>query len=333
MGNVRSAALALLIATFFALTRTANAGESIRLVVTAPPSCAVESDVVSEIETLGGRPRDAADDERARTFAVTIAPSSDGYTAHLVITDLLGQTSERVVSHPACPGAAKSAALLIALALDEDVTTITPTPATPPFWPAPADAPRTDLPRRGSGGVVVSGLMGGSPLPQLGMNVVGVRAYAAARVSRGMRLGAALAFTSETDRLFTDDHAQWRSNGWAGRAGAVIGWGAPWNDSVVGFVGEAGVAVGRQTGESARADRNVAIAPCTLAGLCFDEAHAVAKSIVFVSPYAATSLVLQVPWRAPVRPIAAFTSTLRAGGAEAVMADLSAELGVVWQAW
>jgi len=317
----------------------ASEPEPIRLTVEAPPACLVADDLLAEVERLGAHARIAREDERARRFVVTVAPDGERYSARLVVHDLVGRTTERSVTSPRCDESAKSVVLLMALALDEGGTTRAApssgadSPAlSPAVWPAPAtdDTAATGMRvvrrgRQGSGGLVVTGVAGRSPYPQGGMHVAGIRAYAAARVAGGTRVGASLAFLRETERDVYTDSAHYASDGWSGRAGAVIGWGAPWNDTVAGFLGEAGVAAGQQSGKATPGGSSW--------WCCYDTSRATDSSVRFVSPFVALSLVLQVPWKAAVRPVAGFTTTAVFGSERVATVSYTGELGVVWQAW
>lgn len=135
------------------------------------------------------------------------------------------------------------------------------------------------------------------------MESKGVHALGVARVIGSTRVGIAGAVAKDESVVWRP-HAIHRSKGASARLGGVVGWGAPWNDGIVGFTIEAGV-----LGMELAAGRQVA-------------------------PYSAVELVFQVPLRSPVRPIAALgllgvpkiTEALGWGAA-------TAELGVVWQAW
>jgi hypothetical protein len=357
-GVLRWTTAAILGVMLTALPLSARAGEpeGIRLTLDAPPECLAERDLAAQVDALGAHWRLARSDERARAFEVTIAPERDSYTARLIVRDLVGETTERTVMSPRCSDAAKSVALLVALALDEaEIAHADPAReerlASPgqPFWPAPAedDAPtggvrviRGRAGRQGSGGLVLTGIYGRS-LYGGSMDVAGARTYAAARVSGSTRIGASLAFASETERSVVAGNTLYESSGWTGRAGAIVGWGAPWNDTVIGFLGEGGVALGQQSG---RASRDLASVgrECSTAGTssiasiegrCFDTGHSAPSSVRSLSPFAAMSLVLQIPWKAPVRPVAGFTTTAVFGGERVAVMSVTGDLGFVWQAW
>jgi hypothetical protein len=352
---LRAASLGILLTAVPTLAHARETSdEAIRLTLDAPPSCLVEADLVGHVAALGGHMRTPTERERARTFAVTVArePDRDRFTARLVVHDLVGQTTERTVTTTRCAEAARSVALLVALALDTetemprdtDASATDEEPAAAPtlsFWPAPAsdDSPtggmRITRPRhgrRGSGGLVVTGMYGRSPVPGGGMHVSGVRAYGAMRVASGMRVGASLAVASETQREVIEGSTYYESSGWSARAGAIVGWGAPWSDVVVGFVGEAGIATGKQTGIASPAGIGVTSSACS-ATRCFDTDRSARSSVRSWSPFAAGSLVLQIPWKAAIRPVAGFTTTATFGSERVASVSVTGDVGFVWQAW
>lgn len=354
IGRRRAAAAIALLVSMIALTipSSARAGEpeGIHLTVDAPPRCVAKEALVAQIEALGAHSRIARRDEWVRAFAVMIAPEGERYRARLVVRDRTGDSTERTVVGRDCNEAAKSAALLVALALDDaEAPPTEPADAPPPssgtprspgplFWPAPAsdDSPtggvqilRLPRHRRGSGGVVASASLGAG-------NGVrnGARVYGAARISESTRIGASVALSSLQGRENFADRTLYQTNGWLGRAGAIIGWGAPWNDAVVGFVGEVGLAVTRVHGTaSPQMGASQWSSSSLCSSECFDTARRTSTSSVSVTPYVAPSLVLQIPWKASLRPVLGVTTLAVLGSGQAFTMAVMGDVGLVWQAW
>src|SRR5262249_24933297 len=120
-----------------------------------------------------------------------------------------------------------------------------------------------------------------------------------------------------------------------GRLGAIIGWGAPWNDVVPGFLAEAGVAAGELRGTGQDGMPCTAGAPMTVIsasgeGRCYGAKNDATTRDM--SPCLGWWLLLQVPWKFPVRPVAGF-GTLWTMGSPVGTLDLVFDGGVVWQAW
>jgi hypothetical protein len=307
-----------------AIPTTAFAGESreeaIRLVVDAPPECLTEDQLVVEVGRLGGHVRRADEGERARRFDVTIGAERDHFAARLTVRDLVGRETVRSVENATCADAGRSAMLLVSLALDEEPETEPPLREAEPFrWPepaisdAPAGAAHPRQPPSGSGGVAISGMYGfrnGRP----GTEVYGARTYAAWRLGV-TRLGTTMAIQRDEDSLpGTSQPASRR--GMSGRAGGIIGWGAPWNDSIVGFIGEVGVAAGEmETRESWHG-------PTT-------------TTERFTRPYAGAWLIFQLPWKQAVRPVIGLGTVWTPMGHDYydLPVIFAGDLGIVWQAW
>jgi len=296
-------------------------GEPIRLVVDAPSGCVTESELVAEVERLGMHVPIADEGERARRFDVTIACDGDHFVARLAVRDLVGRETVRSVTNDTCVDAGRAASLLVSLALDEEPeTTPPPRVATLYRWPQPVleDAPipparPTARPKRrlGSGGLVVSGVYGWRN-GRSGTEVHGARAYAGWRLGV-TRFGAAIAVERDTDAL-PGTYPPANKRGTSGRVGAVVGWGAPWNDSVAGFVGEVGVAAGATEFQQ----------------LGYGET--LTKNEFYGSPYAGGWLVLQLPWKHPVRPVVGLGTVWTPVGPDLPLAVVG-DLGVAWQAW
>lgn len=99
-------------------------------------------------------------------------------------------------------------------------------------------------------------------------------------------------------------------SGPSGRLGGVVGWGAPWNDIFIGFMAEAGVAAGTANGTSRKT-----------------------ISTTYASPYGGAWLMLQIPWRLPVRPLAGLGALWTPNIPDSLPVSIMCELGAVWQAW
>jgi hypothetical protein len=152
-----------------------------------------------------------------------------------------------------------------------------------------------------------------------------MRAYAAWRVGR-TRFGATLAVEQE-DNVSLSSPRQYgsvRGSGPSGRLGGVVGWGAPWNDLVIGFLGEGGLALGEVSG-SARSRPPAA--------LVRESEGTLSVTTSYVSAYAGAWMILQVPWRLPVRPVAGLGVVWVPNVPDPAPVLLMADLGFVWQAW
>lgn len=182
--------------------------------------------------------------------------------------------------------------------------------STSSYWPAPAEAPQAKPKRVGEGGIL---LLGGGSYALGGAGMTTAKAFhgvAAWRIGR-TRLGASasvgetvstriptcITWAGEAPPVFGCSETSETST--TVRAGGAIGWGAPWNDGVAGFLVEPGVAW----------------------------SHRVAR------PYLAWSLVLQVPIaRSPVRPVAMLGGIAEPGSPTGAL-GMNGELGLVWQAF
>lgn len=306
----------------------ADGSERIRLVVDAPTGCFSEDELVAETERIGGRWQVADEGERARRFVVTITDEGDHFTARLLVRDLVGRETVRSVESATCVDAGRSASLLVSLALDDEPEEPPPRADTSFPWPAPTPADAVRKVRVGSGGIVVSGFLGlhggNDPMAQpiqrstsVGWSAgYGARVYAAWRVG-WTRLGAsgAVQFDAGDSR---------KNPGVSGRVGGIVGWGAPWDDSVVGFVGDVGLAAGRAEWQEEILEES------PIDGMVGSTGRSVDRRKKYVSPYVGASLVFQVPWKYSVRPVFGL------GLYYAMIGDVPAvtcDAGVVWQAW
>lgn len=301
-----------------------------------------------DVHDLGGSFRDANLDDRARTFRIEIHES--GKSGRLIVRDLVFRERVRNVVGSSCDEVAHALALFMATALDESATTPKRSPRERPsdVLATPDDAPplaASELvptavepvkPHRlGGGGVVVSAYAAGLTSST---SAEGVRALAALRAgSGGTRIGFAMAIAQETrdSRLGIGNEGDFRdlSKGTSKRAGAFIGWGAPWNDRVVGFGAEAGVLGSSHRGESAvigdlpECREPVVIIPCI--------GQASPASFSYISPYLTSQIVFQVPiHKLALRPIASIGALWVATGAhDRGYSAMTADVGLVWQAW
>lgn len=158
----------------------------------------------------------------------------------------------------------------------------------------------------------------------------GIRALGVARVVGTTRLGLGLSLVHQ-DRTVIRELSTVRTSGWSGRLGAAVAWGAPWDDSVVGFVAETGVAGGRQTGDSYSTTDTFYCSSYGSHGCEHDRRR---ESAAFVSPFGSASVLFQVPLKkSRLRPI---------GGVGGVYVPLEPyrgtfslewTLGAVWQGW
>ena len=287
--------------------------EAVRFELDGPAGCVDDADLRGEIALLGGTFRDANLDDRARTFRVELTKDerSGHVKGRVVARDLVFRENARAVEATSCLEAMQSLALVVATALDEAPPKLTLTPApisTSMVWPAPvketAGTHVAPAPRLGSGGIVVAG-GGGAGVG----TAKGVHAYAAALVTGTTRFGAAGAMTMDERVRDTKTNAS-TGSGLSNRFGGFVGWGAPWNDGVVGLGLEAGIAV-----------TNLRMDSLTT----FSQQSSLA-------PYAAWNLIFQVPIkRLPVRPVASIGMVVEPGPMGTFL--FTTEGGLVWQAW
>ncbi len=310
--------------------------EAVRFEIEAPPGCVDEVAVREEIRLLGGSFRDANLDDRPRTFRIEATQDERQVVGRLVVEDLVFRRNVREVRAQSCLEATRSLALFAATALDEAPPTEAPAPSEPPTptpaaWPAPArETDRTLLeraPRRGSGGFTIAGL--GSA----GTSVsAGFRASAVFRVGGTTRIGLAGAVVHD-NRTSYGAAARHEARGISNRVGALFGWGAPWNDNIIGFSTELGVFWGEQRGSSSpRRDGNDCWSGFAID--CYDETRKAPARWSYGSPYVAPQIVLQLPFKAvPVRPIASLGLLLAPIGPGGSALAVTGETGIVWQAW
>jgi hypothetical protein len=309
--------------------------ESVRVTVDAPDDCLTADDLPTQLEVLGARMRPAAEGERARRFVVAIEPSDGRFVARLVVEDLVGRRTMRTVERATCEEAARAVSLLVSLALDEPPPESRRDPELPTRYQLPAltsgeTVPEPQRPRGrvGSGALVATATWGFVNGPA-GPDVDGANGYAMWRAFGTTRMGVSLGVQRTAGDLYVSNSPNsfvWmtdgrviegdirETNGLEGHVGWSIGWGAPFNDSVAGFLADVGVAGGRDA---------------------FARQHTEVRAVErrWLSPYIGWRLVLQVPWRAPIRPVAILGSAWRPLTADNSSLTLSGELGLAWQAW
>ena len=189
--------------------------------------------------------------------------------------------------------------------------------------PASASAPPAREALRGSGGIAISAVRG-TRNGRGDTPITGVHVTAAWRFGH-TRLGATMALQHDTDLLLPNRYAQEvRGAGTSGRLGGIIGWGAPWNDTVIGFLGEAGVTAGTAGGSSA--PRSVPdCRPCGGPGRTITTTYA--------SPYGGAWLMLQFRGAFPcVRSLASACSGPRTSPIPHRCRS-SARWASFWKAW
>jgi hypothetical protein len=298
--------------------------EPVRFEVDGPRACVDAGELRDEIASLGGRFRDANLDDRARTFRVEVTEGSAGVTARLVVRDLVFREHVRQVAARSCTEARRSLALFVVTALDEApppaAKRYVPVRVLPPLPPEATTSLRkeelVEADRPGSGGIAFGGF------GAYGDTVsAGFRANAVLRTFDGTRIGLAGAIAHESREAFksvTGVENVEKSTGLSQRGGILVSWGAPWNDSIVGLSLELGVLHGEHRGVIT--DRRSTVRP---------------REWSFVAAYAAPQLVFQVPFKnVAVRPIASFGTLLVTNAAgNTAYAAVSAETGIVWQAW
>jgi hypothetical protein len=180
-------------------------------------------------------------------------------------------------------------------------------------WPRGRDVPpppeRAREGPRGSGGVAVLAVRG-TRNGRGDLPITGAHVNAAWRFGH-TRFGASLAVQRDTGLLLTPKYAhEVHGSGPSTRLGGTIGWGAPWNDSFIGFVGEVGVAAGIASGTARRT-----------------------ITTTYASPYGGAWLMLQVPWRLPVRPVAGLGMVWMPMIPDSLPVSILGELGFAWHAW
>jgi hypothetical protein len=316
--------------------------EPVRFELASPPGCVDEAALRADVSALGGHFRDANLDDRARRFRidVSILPTKE-VSARLTVEDLAFRPHVREAHGSDCAEVSRSLALFVATALDErDEAPANdgpaPVSAAPRIWPAPAPgADATEpAPRVGAGGIAATVFASGLTSAT---SSEGIRIHGVARVVGTTRFGLAAAAARESWGNL-GPHTLERADGTSTRAGAVVGWGAPWNDNVVGFTAEAGVEWGEHRGTTTPvvADSQPATGSYCTGSRCmsFDSTRTRDKGWSFVSPYVASQLVFQVPLKKlPIRPIAALGGLwvpIAAGGASFAT---TIEGGLAWQAW
>lgn len=353
------AALAIGMAlTSLARVGAADEGERVALVTHAPSRCLTTEVLIRQIRALGGALRPADGDEPARRIEVTIAKETWGYDVVLALRDRAGNQTERRVKATDCAAAAKAASLLVVLALDETPPEPAPeeegdpnragSPDAPPlrepaaaFWPAPvADdggttgmtIRRVKVGRLGSGGLLLDGTYGFNMDLQ---KEVSARLVGVVRVVSTTRLGLGVTVGHE-GRDVNRDGLSYRTAGASARASGVIGWGAPWDDFPIGFLGEAGVAAGEQHGtayEQRANDPSSYFGPCS-GQWCLHDGPGHRTSATFVSPFLSWAMLFQLPFKwSPVRPVAGLGGSWTPLAPHGAVTTFSATLGLAWQAW
>jgi hypothetical protein len=337
---MRSRALAVtaVVLGLFTTPRAAAAGlEEIDLQLRADPKCVERAVFTKLVASYGGSFADVP--VARRTFDVSV-DQGERIVGRLVIRDAEGVVDIRVVAAQTCDEVSRLLALLVAMALEGE-----PKPAPqaqtaerPWYYLLPkgeeepdALPPTTKKPgRQGSGGLAVDAFYGA----RLGMHDQaqqrGVHVYGAELAGRSIRLGIAGAFALEENQMWSGRFER-RTEGPSLRLGGMLGWGAPWNDTVAGFRVELGAMAGMHRGTT------VAKA-CTPDGQSCGPFPAGPREQAtgwahYVTPYVSWSLVLQIPLRMPVRPIAGVTGMLAGGPPGEVRFFSSVDVGLVWQAW
>jgi hypothetical protein len=201
---------------------------------------------------------------------------------------------------------------------DEEMVTVE-RPASAPAdvprpWPRGKDEPPPPKPvregPRGSGGIAVTALRGWRN-GRGDTPIAGAHATAAWRFGH-TRFGATMGLQHDAGLLLSKKYVhEVHGSGPSGRLGGMIGWGAPWNDTFIGFMGEAGVTAGMASGAS----------------------DGKTITTTYASPYGGAWLMLQVPWRLPVRPVAGLGMLWTPNIPDSLPVSIMCELGVVWQAW
>ena len=190
----------------------------------------------------------------------------------------------------------------------------------------PVDRGETTEPRRHSyGGLTAEGVyaIGGDGTREDGGRLA---AYLPGRFS--MHLGFSFSFTHATvtnSTLVRD--------GWTGRSGALFAVGAPWSDTFAGFALEGGLAVGARNGPLVTAAGANCVSFPGGAG-CQSSSLLQPPQLYdrFVGPFAAATLVLQLPARLPVNLSTSMTGEVDDYYGSAVLFFVF-RAGVSWRAW
>jgi hypothetical protein len=115
------------------------AAEAVHLSYSAPAGCPGEAALTEAIATNGGHLMRAPEELPARTFALTIAKTSN-VSGRLIMRDREGRESTRIVRGAGCEEVVQALAVVAAFALEPDVVASPGPPSTP------APAPARELP-------------------------------------------------------------------------------------------------------------------------------------------------------------------------------------------
>jgi hypothetical protein len=122
--SLRLSVIALTLSLLMAGAARASDGsesEPVRVEYTAPAGCPDQPDFEAELTQHLGTKTFARFGELARTLAVAIEPTPDGFRAGVALTDRRGSSVERAISAPTCEQAMHAIALIAALAARSQV--------------------------------------------------------------------------------------------------------------------------------------------------------------------------------------------------------------------
>lgn len=328
----RTAAVAALVGVAGLHARPARAEEqrSTEVVYLADGACPDESAFRAYMENVGvaasadvGAPRRfftvLMHDHRAH--AASGAPRS--FAGELLWVDGTGKTASRAIAGDTCEGVARALALLVAFVLDTPPRTAVVDERPDPTSASPDDGARSApsgpvAPVAQGGGLTVARFAGFGG----GQRSAGIRVLAASDTG-GAIVGGALSLQSDAIDSVDGYGANTVGSGYEGRAGVFSAWGAPWDDSIAGFMLEAGVTAGSSRGSVIHTDLSRP----------FGATHTTPMATQFLNPYAAVSLLFQIPldWR--VRPFAGTSISWTPGFYLGSTFEVDGQVGLRWCAW
>jgi hypothetical protein len=320
-------ALIVLLA-FHARAASAEENRSIEIAYLAEGSCPDENAFRSYMETYGLDASAAPtrfftvllQDNRALAGSETARGGGKSFAGKVIWVAGVGRTVSRTIAGNTCEGVARALALLVAFAIDTPVEINEPVgaKADPPNGGDRSVPPAPAAPVTQGGGFTVAPFFGRS----VSGRSVGIRTLAARNIG-GTSVGGTLALQSDDIDCVDGYGVTTVVSGYSGRVGVFSAWGAPWDDSVAGFMLEAGVTGGSARGSVTRTDLSRP----------WGSTHTASMATQFVNPYAGVSLTFQIPldWR--VRPFAGTSILWTPGFYVGSTFTFDGEVGLRWAAW